>query len=145
MIKKWWIFLVIMCLGCSKVQEGSMAMEKHRIELCVNEQVFEIALEDNRAVDELVAWLEEELVTIAASDFAGFEKVGSLGRSLSRSDRQMTTESGDIVLYNGNQIVIFYGSNSWSYTKLGKIVNLDGWSEALGYGDVTYALRVVEE
>lgn len=78
------------------------------------------------------------------SDYSGFEKVGSLGTSLPASNSQTTTQAGDFVLYNGNQIVVFYGSNSWSYTRLGYIDNLTGWEEALGNGDVmvTFSLTV---
>lgn len=81
--------------------------------------------------------MRESPITIRMSDYGGFEKVGSLGESLPTSDRQTTTEEGDIVLYSGNQIVIFYGTNSWSYTRLGHVDDLDGWEEALGNEDVT--------
>jgi len=82
-------------------------------------------------------------INIQMSDYSGFEKVGSLGTSLPADDSQTTTHAGDIVLYNGNQIVIFYGSNSWSYTRLGKIDDLSGWEDALGSGDVmvTFSLE----
>ena len=76
-------------------------------------------------------------VTLSMSDYSGFEKVGSLGASLPANNAQTTTQAGDIVLYNGNQIVIFYGSNSWSYTRLAHVDDLTGWVEALGSGDVT--------
>ena len=105
--------------------------------------VFTAVLERNSAVDALVEMMENAPVTIRMSDYAGFEKVGPLGASLPASDRQTTTQAGDIVLYQGNQIVIFYGSNSWSYTRLGKIGDLTGWEEALGSGDVavTFSLE----
>ena len=93
--------------------------------------------EDNAAVDALVEMMENGPVTIQMSDYAGFEKVGPLGTSLPASNRQTTTQAGDIVLYQGNQIVIFYGSNSWSYTRLGRVEDLTGWEEVLGSGDVT--------
>lgn len=102
----------------------------------VGDSTFTATLEDNAAGDALREMLEEGPVTIEMSDYSGFEKVGSLGTSLPASNSQMTTESGDIVLYNNSQIVIFYGSNSWSYTKLGHIDDLTGWEEALGSGDV---------
>ena len=89
------------------------------------------------AVDALVEMMEAGPVTIRMSDYAGFEKVGPLGTSLPASNRQTTTQAGDIVLYQGNQIVIFYGSNSWSYTRLGRVEDLTGWEEVLGSGDVT--------
>ena len=60
-----------------------------------------------------------------ADDYGGFEKVGSLGFSMPRSDERITTSSGDVMLYQGDNIVIFYGSNSWAYTPLGRIEGLD--------------------
>ena len=69
-----------------------------------------------------VTWMGEQApITYEADDYGGFEKVGALGRSFTRSDQQMTTQAGDVILYNGNNMVLFYGSNSWSYTRLGRI------------------------
>lgn len=110
----------------------------------VNGSRFTATLENNKAADALEEMVQEEPVTVQMSDYAGFEKVGSLGTSLPASNRQTTTHAGDIVLYQGNQIVIFYGSNSWSYTRLGKIDDLTGWEEALGNGDVTLTLSPEE-
>ena len=110
----------------------------------VNGSRFTATLENNKAADALEEMVQEEPVTVQMSDYAGFEKVGSLGTSLPASNRQTTTHAGDIVLYQGNQIVIFYGSNSWSYTRLGKIDDLTGWEEALGNGDVTLTLSLEE-
>ena len=77
------------------------------------------------------------------SMYGGFEQVGSIGQSIARNDVQMTTQSGDIVLYSGNQLVVFYGSNSWSYTKLGKInLSQKELEELLGNGDVTITLAL---
>lgn len=103
----------------------------------VNGKRFTATLEDNEAVDALLTMMQEKLITIQMTDYSGFEKVGALGTSLPTTNSQTTTQSGDIVLYQGNQIVIFYGSNSWSYTRLGKIDDLTGWKDALGSGDVT--------
>ena len=76
------------------------------------------------------------------SMYGGFEQVGSLGTSLPRNDSQTTTQAGDIVLYSGNQIVIFYGSNSWAYTRLGRITDKSAseLTELLGKGDVAVTL-----
>ena len=63
-------------------------------------------------------------IEVFASRYGGFEQVGSLPQSFSRSDAQMTTQPGDIVLYSGNQLVIFFGSNSWRYTRRGHIEGL---------------------
>ena len=103
----------------------------------VGDVVFSATLEENEAVSALLEMMQESPVVIQMRDYSGFEKVGPLGTSLPASDSQTTTQAGDIVLYNGNQIVIFYGSNSWSYTRLGHIDDLTGWEDALGSGDVT--------
>lgn len=82
-------------------------------------------------------------LTISMEDYGGFEKVGHLGQELPTDNSQTSTEPGDIVLYQGNQIVMFYGNNSWSYTRLGRITELGGWEEALGDGAIsaTFSLR----
>ena len=85
-------------------------------------------------------------LTVKLNEYGGFEKVGSLGTSLPRNDRQVKTSAGDIMLYQGNQITIFYNGNSWSYTPLGKV---DGVTQAelkkiLGKGDITAVFSVME-
>ena len=117
--------------------ENEEELTEMKMTVQVGESTFTATLEKNAAVDALVEMMEHGSVTIQISDYAGFEKVGALGSSLPTSNRQTTTQAGDIVLYQGNQIVLFYGSNSWSYTRLGKIDDLTGWTEALGGGDVS--------
>ena len=114
-----------------------------KMTLQIGNSSFTATLEHNAAVDAFVEMMRDAPVSISMSDYSGFEKVGSLGTSLPADDRQTTTHAGDIVLYNGNQIVIFYGSNSWSYTRLGTIDDLSGWEDALGSGDVmvTFSLE----
>lgn len=120
-------------------------MEEHS-EMKMNVQVggstFTATLEENLAVNALVEMMERRPVTIQMRDYSGFEKVGPLGTNLPTSNSQSTTHAGDIVLYQGNQIVMFYGSNTWSYTRLGRIDNLTGWEKALGSGDVTVTLSL---
>ena len=127
---------------------GTAPDEEENREMQMNVQVggstFTAALEENEAVDALVDMMEQGSVTIQMSDYSGFEKVGPLGTSLPTSNQQTTTQAGDIVLYQGNQIVMFYGSNSWSYTRLGHIDDLTGWEEALGSGDVTVTFSLEE-
>lgn len=118
-------------------QDNSEEDTEMKMNVQVGGAVFSATLENNEAVSELVAMMQESPVVIEMGDYSGFEKVGALGRSLTTSNNQTTTHAGDIVLYNGNQIVIFYGSNSWSYTRLGHIDDLTGWEDALGSGDVT--------
>ena len=106
---------------------------------------FTATLEDNAATRELIEMMKRAPITIQMNDYAGFEKVGSLGRNLPTDNHQMTTSAGDIVLYNGNQIVMFYGSNSWSYTKIGWIDDLSGWKDALGSGRITAVFTLGNE
>ena len=91
------------------------------IYLTIGTHKVTVKLEENVATKALVELLKEGDITYTAHDYGGFEKVGDFGHTLPREDRQMTVGAGDVILYLGNQIVLFYGSNSWSYTKLGKI------------------------
>ena len=80
--------------------------------------------EENETVSELLTAAQNGAIEVSASRYGGFEQVGSLPQDFSRNDVQTTTQPGDIVLYSGNQLVIFFGSNSWSYTQLGHIEGL---------------------
>ena len=91
------------------------------IKITISGKTLPVKIEDNEATKALVASLREASITYEARDYGGFEKVGALGRSLPASDTQITTQAGDVILYSGNQIVLFYGSNTWSYTRLGKM------------------------
>ena len=95
-------------------------MPEH-IKISVGEKTIPIAIEDNNATKELVKAIRKAPVSYEANDYGGFEKVGDLGFSLPSSDTQITTGPGDVILYSGNKIVLFYGTNSWSYTRIGKM------------------------
>ena len=110
----------------------------------IGNQIFTATLEDNQAVEELVEMMKAGGVVLTLDDYGGFEKVGSLGKNLTTSNSQTTTVAGDIVLYNGSNIVMFYGSTSWSYTRLGRIDDLTDWADALGSGSVTAILTLVD-
>ena len=121
-----------------------MASSQTKVLLKVGDNTMTATLTDNEATRELTKLLEQGDITIRMSDYGGFEKVGALPQSLPTSNTQITTEPGDIMLYQGNQMVIFYGSNSWSYTRLGKI---DGATAStirqfLGNGDITLVLSL---
>ena len=131
-------------LAASSSETESVEDTAMKMKIEVNGSTFTATLADNAAADALVDWVEEGPVTLELSDYAGFEKVGPLGDSLPADDRQTTTTAGDIVLYQGDQVVIFYGSNSWSYTRLGRVDDLTGWAEALGSGDVTAVFSLAE-
>ena len=98
-----------------------MASSQTKVQLKVGGNSMTATLTDNDATRELTKLLEQGDITIRMSDYGGFEKVGALPQSFPTSNTQITTEPGDIMLYQGNNMVIFYGPNSWSYTRLGKI------------------------
>ena len=111
-------------------------------ELAVNGKKITVEWEDNESVKALAELAGKDGITVDMSMYGGFEQVGSLGQSIKRNDKQTTTSPGDIVLYSGNSIVVFYGSNSWSYTRLGKITGMteSELAELLGNGNVTLTI-----
>ncbi len=158
------IFMISMLVGCgstknettektpeeinsemvSVVTEEQKESEVSQMKVQIGNVSFTASLEKNSTVDELIEMMRTAPIVIGMSDYSGFEKVGNLGSTLTTNNVQTTTQSGDIVLYNGNQIVIFYGSNSWNYTRLGKIDDLLGWEEALGDGDIEVTFSMTE-
>ena len=121
-----------------------MASSQTKVVLKVGGNTMTATLTDNEATRELTKLLEHGDLTIRMSDYGGFEKVGALPQSLPTSNTHITTEPGDIMLYQGNQMVIFYGSNSWSYTRLGKIdgATSDSLRQFLGNGNITMTLSL---
>ncbi|MBP3792008.1 MAG: hypothetical protein ILA26_08255 [Methanobrevibacter sp.] len=129
-------FIVVLAVNAQDTDDNMM------IKVKINDTIFDVQLENNSATQELIKTLEKGNVTINATDYGNFEKVGDLGFSLPTSDEQISTSSGDIVLYQGNQISLFYDSHSWSYTKLGKIQNADDLKTTLGSGDVVITFSI---
>ena len=97
--------------------------EEKTMHLNINGADVPVLWEGNESVDALIALVRDTPLTIQMSPYGGFEQVGPIGQSLPRNDAQTTTQPGDLVLYSGNQIVAFYGSNSWAYTRLGRIAD----------------------
>ncbi|MDE6271007.1 MAG: hypothetical protein K2M12_09180 [Muribaculaceae bacterium] len=115
-----------------------MAYSQTKITLAVGNRTMTASLVENAATRELLALLQQGPITVHMSDYGGFEKVGTLPQSFTTSNSQITTEPGDIMLYQGNNMVIFYGSNSWSYTRLGKIdgATAEDVRQFLGTGNI---------
>ena len=111
---------------------------QQKLILTVNGQELTAELADSTAAKELAEKLKSEPVTVTLNEYGGFEKVGKLPWSLTKSDENIVTGAGDIMLYSGNRIVVFYGSNSWAYTRLGRIANksAEELTELLGSGSV---------
>ena len=116
--------------------------EKETMIMEINDKAVDVTWEENASVEELKG-LAQTGLTITMSMYGGFEQVGSIGKSIASDDKQTVTKPGDIVLYSSDKIVVFYGSNSWSYTRLGKInMSQKELEQLLGSGDVTVTLSV---
>ena len=114
--------IALLTNSCSSEEAQAQSSTTYMdINITIEGKTLPVRLVDNSATRELVAALQQAPITYEADDYGGFEKVGALGRSLPTSNSQITTDAGDVILYSGNQIVLFYGSNSWSYTRLGRI------------------------
>jgi len=122
-------------------------IEVNRMNIKIGDKVLSATLAENSSVDALKEALSEGPITVNMHDYGSMEKVGSLGMDLPRNDNQITTEAGDIILYQGNAIVIYYAPNSWSFTRLGKIdgVTPGELREILGDDNVTVTLSLPQE
>ena len=132
-------------LSGERVSETSESEEAEAmLQMTIGGIPVEVEWEDNESVETLQQLCREEPLAIQMSMYGGFEQVGSIGQSMPRNDSQTTTQAGDIVLYSGDQIVIFYGSNSWAYTRLGHITDKtdEELAELLGSGDVTITVEM---
>lgn len=127
-----------------RTAEADGDQEESELILTVGGKQVQVDWEDNPSVRELKELVRKGPLTIEMSMYGGFEQVGPLGTTLTSNDAEMTTSAGDIVLYSSDQIVIFYGSNSWSYTRLGHITNqsTSGMVDLLGNGDVAITLGI---
>ena len=123
-----------------EIQQPSEAEENldtPALKIAVGQYELWAAFEDNSSAEEFQELLSQGPLTITMEDYGGFEKVGPLGTTLTRNDTQITTAPGDVILYQGNQITIYYGVNSWNFTRLAKIDDPSGLQEKLGDGTVT--------
>ena len=112
------------------------------LQMTIGNTPVSVDWEDNEAVEALKDLCRNQPLTIQMSMYGGFEQVGSIGTALPQNDVQTTTTAGDIVLYSGDQMVVFYGSNTWAYTRLGHITDKTQaeLAELLSNGNVTVTL-----
>lgn len=124
-------------VGDTEIEKKSkeIPVVTEEIMISVGENTFALEPADSVAFSELKELLREGDIHMPASNYGGFEKVCKLGKSITREDKQITTTPGDVMLYNGNQIVIFYGSNSWAYTPIGKLHDTQEMLEKAFSGD----------
>ena len=151
------VFLVTGCAGGQKqvtptpsvnpsaISQPSVSVADDGVfEVTVNGTKLTAVFADNAAARELKGKLSQNDLTLTLKEYGGFEKVGDLGFSLPASDESIAAKAGDIVLYQGNKLSVFYGDNTWDYTRLGTIQNADSQSlrNFFGEGDVTVTLSL---
>lgn len=124
-------------------EQESAVKVTYDMQMRIGNTPVDVTWEQNKAADALAALTAGDWHEYQLSVYGGFEQVGSLGSDLPASDEQTATSAGDIVLYQGNQIVVFYGSNSWAYTRLGHITDKtpEELEELLGKGDVVISIK----
>ncbi len=121
------ILMSLLMVCCTKDDEVKAQTMTQKMYITIDGQAQAVTLVDNQATKTLVEKLQQAPVTVTLNSSGGFEIWGALGFSLPTSNEQINAQPGDVILYNGSNICMFYGSNSWSYTRLGKI---DGLSES---------------
>ena len=110
------------------------------MKLEVNGYTFEVELENNTSAKALKEYVSKEKRTLSLDDYGNFEKVGDLGITLPRNDETITTKEGDLILYLGNKLCLYYNQNTWDFTKLGHIKDTIHLKEVLGKGNVQVTL-----
>lgn len=122
-------------------------MESGTMKITIGNTVFTASLTDNSSVQALKELLAKGPLTIDMSDYGDMEKVGPIGTELPRNDEQISTEPGDIILYQGNSLVIYYDVNDWNFTRIGKIndVTQEELKKTLGEDNVTVTFSLDEE
>ncbi len=148
-----WLCMLLALLGLSacggsvpeetQSAETASGQEETALKITVGDEELLATLEDNSSAREFKELLAQGPVTIEMEDYGDFEKVGPLGTTLTRNDQQITTEPGDVILYQGNQITIYYGTNTWNFTRLAKIDDPADLQAKLGEGrvQVTFSLE----
>ena len=123
----------------SKVGEAPVKLKIH-----VNDTTFTATLEENSSAKAFAEFLAQGDMTLDMHDYGSFEKVADLPRSFPRNDKQIDTDAGDIILYQGNSITIYYDKNSWNFTRLARIdnVNKKRLQQILGNGNVKATFSV---
>ena len=126
----------------SQPQDNSSSQEEPMLKITVGDQELLATFAENSSAEEFRELLPQGPVTISMEDYGGFEKVGPLDTTLTRNDTRITTQPGDVILYQGNQITIYYGTNTWNFTRLAKINDSTDLQAKLGTGtvQVTFSL-----
>ena len=137
------LFTATACGNNKEVQQAEETTDM-KMNIQIEETTFTATLADNSSVDALKELMTDEPLTLNMSDYANMEKGADLGVTLPQNNEQMNAQAGDIILYQGRTFVIYYDTNSWSLTPIGKIDNVDAdeLRKVLGTGDVTVTLSL---
>lgn len=142
------LFLALTATAQMNHPQNKTKMENNTIRLTIGGgKTFTATLTDNSSAQALLEQLAKGDITVKMEDYGNMEKVGSLGIRLPRNDRPTTTGPGDLILYQGQYFVVYYDTNSWNFTRLGKINHASqaDLKAALGKGDVTVTLSLDEK
>ena len=143
-MKKFVLVMVGLCLFINKpiYRKNIKKNESEAMLLEVNDYTFEVELENNTSAKALKEYVSKEKRTLSLDDYGNFEKVGDLGITLPRNDETITTKEGDLILYLGNKLCLYYNQNTWDFTKLGHIKDTIHLKEVLGKGSVQVTLAM---
>ncbi len=150
------IFLCIVLAGCidpngqpSDDNGSDSEGDSMKMQITINGNKLLVNLAKNSSVDALVELLKQGDVTYTADDYGGFEKVGDIGHVLPRNDTEITTRAGDVILYHGRSICLYYGKNTWNFTRIGRI---EGYTDTelrtllgAGNGSVQVTLSLIKD
>ena len=117
------MFMALTAMACQNNEVEATPSDKSvsTINITINGKTVSCQLVENSSTSALLAQLEKGNITYEADDYGNFEKVGYIGFNLPQNNENITTTAGDVILYQGNNICLYYGTNSWTFTRLGKI------------------------
>jgi hypothetical protein len=148
MKKSTFIFIFALSFALSVCAQGGAGNTPTggTMKITIGNRELTATLARNSSTEALKELLKAGPITIRMRDYGNMEKVGGLGKNLPTNDERITTEPGDLILYQGNALVIYYAPNTWNFTRLGKIndVTPEELKRALGEGDVTVTLELIE-
>lgn len=140
--------IALLTISCSNEKVQAQTSTDMKINITIGDQTRTATLVSNSSTEALVAALQEAPIAYEAHDYGNFEKVGDLGRSFPQNNTPITTEPGDLILYQGNNLCIYYDTNSWNFTRLGRIddatqSDIKQFVRA-GQGNVTVTLSIAD-
>ena len=117
------MFMALTAMACqsNEVEVAPSDKSVSTMNITINGKTVSCQLIDNSSTRALLAQLEKGDITYEADDYGNFEKVGNIGFSLPQDNKSITTTAGDVILYQSNNICLYYDTNSWIFTCLGKI------------------------